>query len=122
MIERRSISTEQAREAMSSGDFGPEITAAGPRVAVILTQSWCPQWPAMEKWMRALIREDKPAEHDIIIFEFVYDKSDISKEFTRFKEQTLGNALIPYVRYYREGNLMDQSNYVGSRDFLEKFA
>ena len=122
MIERRSITDEQAQAAMAGGDFGPEITGAGPRVAVILTQSWCPQWPAMEKWLRALVREGKPTEHDIIVFEYVYDKSSISREFTRFKEQVLGNALIPYVRYYRDGNLVDQSNYVGSRDFLQYFA
>lgn len=122
MIERRSITNEQAREAITNGDFGPEIAAAGPRVAVILTQSWCPQWPAMEKWLRALVREGKPVEHDIIVFDFVYDNSDLSREFTRFKEQVLGNALIPYVRYYRDGVLTDQSNYIGSRGFLEKLA
>lgn len=122
MIDRRSITDEQAQAAIANGDFGTEITAAGQRVAVILTQSWCPQWPAMEKWLRALIREGKPTEYDIIVFDFVYDKSGITREFTRFKEQVFGNALIPYVRYYRDGALVDESNYVGSRDFLQRFS
>ena len=121
MIERRQISESQARAAIKNGDFAPEITAAGPRVALILTQSWCPQWPAMEKWIRGLQRDGKPADFDIIVYEFVYDRVEFARQFTSFKERVLGNSMIPYVRYYRDGKLIDESNYLGSRDFVAKF-
>ena len=122
MLKRRELTESEARAAMENGEFSAEVIAAGPRVALILTQSWCPQWPAMQKWMRGLQKDGKPADYDIIVFEFVYDNAGITREFTWFKEHVLGNSLIPYVRYYRDGALVDQSNYVGSRDFLRKFS
>ncbi len=122
MLERRQLSETQARSAIENGDFGSDVINAGARVALILTQSWCPQWPAMEKWMRGLQKDGKPADHDIIVFEFVYDGVEFAREFTAFKERVLGNSLIPYVRYYRDGVLVDESNYIGSRGFLQKLS
>ncbi|TVQ40335.1 MAG: hypothetical protein EA384_03505 [Spirochaetaceae bacterium] len=122
MLERRQLSVSEAQAAMVNGEFDNSVKAAAPRVAIILTQSWCPQWPAMEKWMRSLQRGGKPAEHEIIVFDFVYDRVDFAREFTAFKERVLGNSLIPYVRYYRNGTLVHESNYIDSRGFLQVFS
>ncbi|TVR01351.1 MAG: hypothetical protein EA403_10590 [Spirochaetaceae bacterium] len=122
MITRITISDEQAQHAIDEGEFGPEIISAAPCVAVVLTQSWCPQWIVMERWLRGLERDGKPAEFDLCVAEYVYDKSPISGAFRRFKEGVYRNGQIPYVRYYHDGRLISQSNYVGSRDFLAIFA
>ncbi len=122
MMTRMTISDQQAQHAIDNGEFGPEVIAAAPCVAVVLTQSWCPQWIVMERWLRGFERDGKPAELDLCVAEYVYDKSPISNAFRRFKESVYRNGQIPYVRYYHDGRLISQSNYVGSRDFLSIFA
>ena len=37
------------------------------------------------------------------------------------KEKTWGNYSIPYVRYYRDGDLVNESNFVSRRGFLKRF-
>lgn len=122
MIHRKHISEEQARGAMERGEFGDEVTASRPYVAVILTQDWCPQWPAMQRWMSRL---EKPTENsgvpEIDVYDLEYNRLSFAVEFMRYKEQTLGNDLIPYVRYYVDGSLVGESNFVMRDAFLKHF-
>ena len=122
MIVRTEITDEQAAAAIEAGDFGTEITKAADNVAVVLTQSWCPQWIVMEKWLRGFERDGKPDGYDLMVLHYVYDKTGAPRGFRKFKERVLGNHQIPYVRYYQGGRLIAQSNYLGSRDFLAVFA
>ena len=103
--------------AMAAGEFGPEVTGASPSVAVVLTQSWCPQW----KWMRAYL-ESLPAEEGYAVFWVEYDREDFFAPFMAFKEEVLGNREIPYVRYYRDGKLARESNYIDKAGFLRSLS
>ena len=122
MITRTTISDEQAQRAIDTGEFEQGVIAAAACVAVVLTQSWCPQWIVMERWLRGFERDGKPAEFDLCVAEYLYDKSPLSDAFRRFKEGVYQNGQIPYTRYFHNGRLISQSNYVGSRDFLAVFA
>jgi hypothetical protein len=121
MTVRREMTDAQAAAAVDAGEFCDDIRAASQNVAVILTQSWCPQWVTMEKWLRGLERDGKPDGYDLTVYHYVYDKAGTPKDFLRFKEKVLGSHQIPHVRYYRAGRLVSKSNYVGSRDFLAVF-
>ena len=119
MIHRQELSREQAASAMRLGEFDQSVRAASRLVAVVLTQDWCGQWAAMDGYLAEM--GTRSPELELAVFQLEYNRVDYFQEFLRFKEQVLGNAVIPYVRYYRDGLLIGQSNYVSERQFLAFF-
>jgi hypothetical protein len=107
------ITDDQASQAINDGEFGQEIIASKSCVAVILTQSWCPQWQGMKPEIEAI---DDP---DVDIWLFIYDRSVVFDFFLEFKENVLHNDEIPYIRYYKDGAFVRDSNYVSPAKFLE---
>ena len=122
MITIREMSPAQAAEATRAGEFGSSVREASPNVAVVLTQDWCGQWAALERSLRELA--ENPREEvtpEVTVFVLVYNLQPYFTEFLRFKEEVFGNDAIPYVRYYRQGRLIGQSNYVSGLQFLAYF-
>jgi hypothetical protein len=115
MVVFQEITIEQAKECMQNQEFDPEIIGSKEKVAVILTQSWCPQWAALRPEL------EKLKNNSIDIWLFIYDLSDIFESFKDFKENLLGNDEIPYIRYYRNGEYLRDSNYVDVKEFVKKF-
>lgn len=107
------LTEAQCREAMAAGEFGPEILRAAETVVVILTQAWCPQW----KMMAGMLAEipERPA---LKAFFVEYDREPFFEDFLEFKEKTLGNDLIPYLRFYRRGALSGTSNFLDKASLL----
>jgi hypothetical protein len=100
---------------MADGEFGQEVTASASCVAVVLTQSWCPQWMMMRMW---LDRAEKDTDARIFVME--YDKEDFFEEFMAFKEDVFGNRSVPYIRYYRDGVFTGDGNFIGRDGFVAK--
>ena len=121
MLKRGELTEEQARYAMEHGEFGEDVRNADQHVAVVLTQAWCPQWTSMNVWLGFMRRRGKPADKEITVLEFIYDKVDFFPQFMAFKERHFGNYQIPYIRYYKNGTLVSESNYTTSQDFLRHF-
>ena len=119
MIQRLKLNREQAMFAIQNGEFPEELRNVKNHVAVVMTQDWCPQWSAMSSWLGTLT--EKKQEMDIDVFELVYNNVDFFDEFLSLKENQWGNALIPYVRYYINGELVRESNYLSAEAFLEVF-
>jgi len=111
------LSAEQCATAMRDGDFDLGVRGAGESVAVILTQGWCPQWPMMLHWLDKAL-EDSGAK----AFYVEYDAEPFFEPFMTWKEDVLGNRSVPYVRYYRGGSLVAESNYVSKDAFVAKLA
>ena len=109
------LTEAQARYAISRKEFGKDIIESAPAVAVVLTQQWCPQW----LWMRAYL-ERLPASPERRIFYIEYDLEPYFEEFLAFKEDSLGNREIPYIRYYRDGRLSSTGNFIARDGFLRK--
>lgn len=109
----RKLTEAECREAMKHGEFSETITASKPFVVIVLTQSWCPQWA----WMRSYLPKLADAP-DTDIFWLEYDQEPLYDEFLEFKEDHFGNREIPYVRYYRSGKLVKESNYIDKSGFL----
>jgi hypothetical protein len=99
-------------DAVKAGDFAPAVTGAAPAVAVVLTQSWCVQWT----WMRTYLERlgEVPGWE---VFWVEYDREAFFEAFMSFKEETYANREIPYVRYYREGRLVRESNFIDETGF-----
>lgn len=107
------LSREACLTAIETGEFGPDITTVSPTVAVVLTQSWCPQWGWMRNYLAKL-----PEQPGFSLFWIEYDHEDFFEPFMEFKEDRFGNREVPYVRYYRDGRLVKESNSIDQRGFL----
>ncbi len=118
-IQRRQLTESEAKSAITAGEFEESVRGSGANVAVILTQDWCPQWTGMSRWLDG--DETAGADLEIDVYELEYNTVGYGDEFMRFKETVFGNALIPYVRYYRNGELVGESNYVSPKKFLSYF-
>jgi hypothetical protein len=108
----RKLTAEECLETIAKGEFAPEVTKAAEAVAVVLTQSWCPQWG----WMKSYIAGLAPEAGEVFWVE--YDLEGYFEAFMRFKERAFGNDQVPYVRYYRGGELAAESNYIDKGGFL----
>jgi len=120
----RVLTESECREAMEKGEFDlPEISGPGAsggetakKTALILTQSWCPQWKAMKNYLPEV--EKRLPGINIVYIE--YDQCPFFDEFMAFKENTYDNREIPYVRYYIDGKCGSFSNFVSLDGFLQR--
>jgi hypothetical protein len=108
--------------AADNGEFSSEIIESSPLVAVILTQSWCPQWLFMKNNLKKLAKMNEEGEQVPRVFFAEYDRSSLFDRFRTFKEEIFGNDFVPYVRYYRDGCFIGSSNYVSLPGFLACFS
>lgn len=121
MLSRKDITAEQAEYAMEHGDFGVDVTRSAQNVAIVLTQSWCPQWLIMREWIKGFNDSPDGDSLEVDLYVLVYDTVDYFDRFRRFKEDVYGNHQVPYVRYYTNGRLVNETNYVSRRRFLKAF-
>ena len=115
------ITEEQAAKILAEKQIPKEMTGISGRVAVVLTQSWCPQWSAMNAYLDRMQKDSKPETEDLTVFSLCYDNLPFKGEFMSFKESVFSNDLIPFVLYYRDGKLINSSNYVSLSSFMELF-
>lgn len=111
------LTEEECLFAVRSGDFPDSVRRAAPSVAVILTQSWCPQWRFMQSY---LAEAEKNIGERGIIYMVEYDREPYYRDFMTFKEDIFQNREIPYVRYYRDGSLHAESNFISKQGFISK--
>jgi hypothetical protein len=117
MVEAMKLSSEQCAQAMAGNEFGDDVRKSAVLVAVILTQSWCPQWLMMRSWLGAALEEAGAKA-----FSLEYDNEPFFERFMTWKEDVLGNRSVPYVRYYRDGVLVAESNYTSRSAFVAHFS
>jgi hypothetical protein len=113
-VKRKKLSGDQVLEVIKTGEFSPDIIASKNKVVIILTQDWCPDWKNMREWLDSL--DDTI---DIDICELIYNKSEHFDHWLELKENRWKNSLIPYLRYYVNGVLIRESNYVTKEEFLK---
>ena len=114
MVNKKNISEDQAKYAMLQGDFGDEVTLSNGRVVVLMTQDWCPQWADMKRWIYGV-----DAAEGIDVYELIYNQTGYFREFMKFKETVWKNDRIPYLRYYINGKLVKETNYVTKDEFIQ---
>ena len=105
------LTEAECRAAIQTGEFSQEIIGATPTVVLALTQSWCPQWTRMMPWLEELADEGVSCRY------VEYDREPFFNEFRTFKEGVFHNEEVPYYRYYRDGKLVKESNYLVRSSF-----
>jgi hypothetical protein len=113
----RKLTEDECLAAIEKGDF--EAPAEGA-AAVILTQSWCPQWQAVKSYLGKAEDAAKEAGAALCINYIEYDLAPFFEKLMNFKEERFGNREIPYIRYYLDGKLAAESNYVSLEGFLHR--
>ena len=59
---------------------------------------------------------------DVSVYYIEYDKETFYEKMRQLKENAFNNWSVPYVRYFRDGRLVDTSNLLYlRRGFLKKF-
>ena len=112
------------RKTVEQQEIPAEIRSAAPRVAVIATQDWCPDWKWMDQWLQkeaAADATENSTRPDVSVYVVVYNKRDLRQEFMQLKETVWENGYIPYVRYYRDGAFAGDSNQVSRDAFYQRF-
>lgn len=109
------MSDLQARSLIRTREIPDELIGSGNRVAIILTQDWCPQWQFMKNWLMKMNAEG------IRVYHLSYNRKPYFHEFMEVKETEFKNDLVPYVRYYVNGKFIKDSNYVSRELFLSNF-
>jgi hypothetical protein len=112
-IKATRLDARQCGDAVRDGEFGDDVLGAAGSVAVVLTQAWCPQWKMMASWL-----DEATAAAGASAFYVEYDTEDFFEPFMAWKEDVLGNRSVPYVRYYRDGALIAETNYVSKDVFM----
>jgi len=116
---KQKLTETECKAAIENGDFDSSLVA-GPAVAIILTQSWCPQWKAMEAYLPGV----EAAIDGLKIYYVEYDIETWEnlkyETFMAFKENTFNNMEIPYVRYYKNGVYSRDSNYISMDGFISR--
>lgn len=122
MLALKKFTPDQLEFAIENGEFPGEVRSSAPWVACLTTQSWCPQWVFMRNWFRRMQEDEESTEGlRIDVYELEYDKLPNFSQFRAFKEEVWNSWEVPYLRYYGDGELIDESNFVSTVKFLEIF-
>lgn len=92
------------------GEFPETITGHSEKVVVIMTQDWCSQWAAMKEYLPEFAE-------NVSIFVLEYNRHTQFARILDFKENTFGNQAVPYLRFYAQGVLVSESNYLPKNSF-----
>ncbi|GAB4221611.1 MAG: hypothetical protein Kow009_11890 [Spirochaetales bacterium] len=117
-MKRIPLTLEDAKQILSEGNIPDRIVRSAPAVAVVLTQSWCPQWRAMNAYLDQWAGEEN-GDDQVLVYHLEYDRLPIFTQFLAWKENTFKNYDIPYVRFYREGRFIEDANFL-DQDWFRK--
>lgn len=120
MIQIHDLPNDAALAAIREGEF-PSTIIGRPHVAIVMTQNWCPDWLRMRSWLKRMEKAGEPAGFDLDVYVLIYNKTDYFTEFLHHKENSFGNSVIPYVRYYAVGTYLGDSNQLSRDQFLATF-
>ncbi|RPJ09403.1 MAG: hypothetical protein EHM28_01640 [Spirochaetaceae bacterium] len=118
MLHLNTLTDDDARHAIKHNEFDTGIIAMAKNVLVILSQNWCSQWQYLKSDLEKHITT---GEADIHVHIFLYNRSPLFQEFMDFKEKVFVNDQTPYMRFYRDGKLFFESNFLPLESIIRKF-
>ena len=106
----QTLTKDQLDALLREDEFPESVRLAAPKVVVIMTQDWCGQWTNMKAYLPDFA--DQAA-----IFSVEYNLLPDFERIMSFKEDVFDNRQVPYVRLYRDGKLVRQSNWAPRASF-----
>lgn len=93
------------------------ILSKSENVLCIFSQNWCPDWKAQERDLLA----NEGSSENIFVAVYIYNETKYQKEFMSVKEDVWNNALIPYLRYYKNGKFIYATNQMPFQRIVKIF-
>ena len=118
MLTFKNIDDKEMQNIIDSKEVSDNIKNASENVLAIFTQDWCGDWKGLERELKAN-EENSPV--DITIFICLYNESPLYESFMNFKENTWKNELIPYLRYYKKGEFIKDTNHLPFQRLIKAF-
>lgn len=117
MLTFYNMSDEEMLETAQTKEMPASLLAKSKNVIAIFTQDWCPDWHRTERDFKS---KEKYSE-DILVCIAIYNTSKYSEEVMTFKENVWKNGLIPYIRCYKEGKFVRDSNAMAFERIVKAF-
>ncbi len=118
MIHIHTINDTDMQNIIDNKDIPDSIKNKSENVIAIFTQDWCGDWHRVQN---ELEKNKDINDIDIDVFICVYNQSALHEPFMNFKESVWNNDLIPYLRFYKNGNFIKDSNIIAFFKILEIF-
>lgn len=99
----RTLPDQSVQQMIAEGEIPQDVRESSEKVVVILTQDWCPDWHAMDRFLPDF--EDQAA-----IFVLQYNQHPDFERIMEFKETVFENREIPYLRYFYRGQFIVATN------------
>lgn len=110
MAEFRTIGDDDIAYLLEHAEFPEHIRNAGEKVAVVMTQDWCHEWHDMQSYLPEF-------QGEVVIYSLVYNLRPDFERIMTYKEDVLRNREVPYVRFYRNGELITETNWLPKATF-----
>lgn len=108
------LTEDELMQTIKEGEFPTSLLVKTEKTVIMMSQSWCPQFLIMRSMIKNL-----PQNQDLTVYLTVYDKKSYGKKVQKFKEDIFNNHLIPYLRFYKNGALYKETNYISKGAFLK---
>lgn len=118
MIKFNTMTDSNTRYILDHNDIESSIINATENVLVVFTQTWCSDWKDMNQ---ELIDSKEANEIDINVYTLEYNRSLLFEPFREFKENIWNSHLIPYLRFYKNGVLLWETNHLPFTDIVTRF-
>ena len=118
MITFKTIDDREMQNIIDTKEVSDDIKKSAENVLVVCTQDWCGDWKSLERELKS--NEDK-SHIDITIYICMYNQSSLYESFMNFKENVWNNDLIPYLRYYKNGSFIKDSNHLPFQRLIKVF-
>lgn len=117
MITFYNMTDEQMLETVENKELPQSLLSKSKNVIAVFTQDWCPDWHGVEKDLK----KNENYSDDIVVYVAIYNTSKHSESIMNFKETVWNNALIPYIRCYKDGVLVKESNAMAFERIVRAF-
>ncbi|MEI0602686.1 hypothetical protein R4K55_00565 [Brachyspira alvinipulli] len=118
MITFKDIDEKEMQYIIDNNEVSDNIKKASENVLAIFTQDWCGDWKGLERELKA---NEEKSPIDITIFICMYNQSPLYEPFMNFKETVWNNGLIPYLRYYKNGSFVKDTNHLPFQRLIKAF-
>ena len=118
MLTFKTIDDKEMQHIMDTKEVSDDIKKSSENVLAIFTQDWCGDWKGLQRELNA--NKDN-SNIDIAIFICMYNESPLYEPFMNFKETVWNNYLIPYLRYYKNGSFVKDTNHLPFQRLIKAF-
>ena len=118
MITFKTIDDNEMKYIMENKEVSNDIKNTSEKVLAIFTQDWCGDWKGLNRELNA---NEQNSDIDLTVFICTYNESSLYEDFMNFKENEWKNELIPYLRYYKNGSFIKDTNHLPFQRIMNVF-